>query len=259
MIITYAILNDVHFPYEDRSRYQVALNIFKSLKNLSGIYLNGDIVEFQGVSAWPVNPTEKKMGFVEEVAYANKKFDELMSIFPSIPVTYVCGNHEYRFFRFVRDVAPAMWGLTDCPSLLKFPERPLWKFVDYGPTQLVRCGASSLYLRHEPVGRGASHAKTTAENTYVDIAYGHTHTYQTASHKKFGPKSFVTKAYSLGFLGDKTKPVFDYRGSKDSWVEGCTVVECDSKTGDYTLEFIDLRKLPVLYRGVKYDAKKNNG
>lgn len=250
----YVVLNDIHFPYEDRQRYQLAISIAKEVKP-THIYLNGDIGEFQGVSSWAIHPSEKGMNFVQEVEYLNKKFDELQAIFPGVPVTLIEGNHCYRFFRYVRDVAPQMWGLIDCPSLLKFPERPLWKFVPYGPTQLVKCGKSSLYLRHEPIGRGASHAKTTAESSYVDLAYGHTHTYQAHTHRKFGPSPIMTKAYSLGWLGDKSRHVFDYRGSKDNWCTGFTVVECDEKSGAYTLDFISLEVLPVFYKGHKYAPK----
>lgn len=251
----YAIFNDVHFPYEDRQRYPLALKIAKARK-VRRIFLNGDIGEFQGVSAWPVHPTEK-INFCEELDYMNKKFDELQELFPDIPVTYICGNHEYRLFRYIRDLAPQMWGITDCPSLLKFPDRPLWKFVDYGPSQLVRCGKSNLYLRHEPLGGGANPAKATAEASNIDIAFGHTHRYCTFSHRKFGIGSdAMNTAYSLGWLGDKSRHCFDYRGSKDSWVLGFTIVECEPESGKYTLEFINLEKLPVLYRGQMFDLKK---
>lgn len=259
MIVDYWILNDIHFPFEDRQRYAMALEIMleKSKTRMPmHIYLNGDIGEFQGVSAWPVHPTEKSIGLMQEIDYINKRFDELQGLFPDVPVTLIEGNHCYRFFRYIRDIAPAMWGLIDCPLLLKFPERPKWKFVPYGPTQLVKCGASSLYLRHEPIGRGAAHAKQTAEASYIDIAYGHTHGYQSHTHKKFGPKPIINKAYSLGWLGDKSRHCFDYRGSKDQWVEGFTYIECDSESGDYTLEFIDLRRIPVFYRGSKFHGKK---
>lgn len=250
----YGILNDIHFPYEDRARYRVALKIFRSL-NIDGLYLNGDIGEFQGVSSWPMHPGEKT-DFCTELKYINKKFDELMELFPDLPVTYICGNHEYRFFRYIRDLAPQMWGLTDCPKLLEFERRPLWRFVDYGPDQLVRCGKSDLFLRHEPLVGGKHHARGTAENSVCDLAYGHTHTYQTASHKKFGAgKRIINTAYSLGYLGDKTRHVFDYRGPRDVWISGCTVVETDETSGAYSLEFVCLDKLPVLFRGKNYDAK----
>ncbi len=255
MLERYGILNDIHFPFEDRQRYQIALDILKD-QNIKHLYLNGDIGEFQGVSSWPVHPTEKKL-MSEELDYMNKKFDELCEVFKDVPVTYICGNHENRLFRYIRDLAPQMWGIApDCPTLLKFEQRPGWKFVDYSPTQLVSCGKSSLYLRHEPLGRGANHARATCENSSVDIAYGHTHTYQAHTHRKFGPTSVMTKAYSLGWLGDKSRHVFDYRGSKDNWNMGCTVIECDVKTGDYSLDFISLEKIPVFYKGKNYDCKR---
>ncbi len=247
----YAILNDIHFPFEDRARYAVTLKIMRATK-LNHIYLNGDIGEFQGASSWPKHPDES-FKLCDEVDYINKKFDEIMKLFPGVPVTLIEGNHCYRFFRYIRDVAPQMWGLIDCPKILKFPERPKWKFVPYGPMQLVKCGISNLYLRHEPLGRGVACAKQTAENSYVDIAFGHTHTYQSYTHRKFGPSPIVTKAYSLGWMGDETRPVFDYRGAKENWVKGMTIVEA-TKDGSYTLDFINMRTLPILYRGKQYSA-----
>jgi predicted phosphodiesterase len=252
-IEVYAILNDVHLPYEERTRYKVALNIIKRQRNLKHIFLNGDIAEFAAISTYAKHPGESPR-FNDEIHYINKKFDEIETEFADIPVSLIEGNHCYRLFRYIRDLAPQMWGLVDCPSLFRFPERR-WKFHLYGPEQLVKCGASNLYLRHEPLGGGMNHAKATAEKSYVDIAYGHTHMYQSYAHRKFGPRPFITRAYSLGYLGDRNRAIFDYRGSKDNWIEGMTLVECDTKTGDYTLDFIDLRKLPVLYRGERYDAK----
>lgn len=254
---TYAIFNDIHFPFHDKSRYDISLKILEKVKKergLNHLFLNGDILEFQGVSSWPAHPSEKT-DFCTELSYGNKKFDELMGLFPDMPVTYICGNHEYRFFRYIRDLAPAMWGILDCPLLLKFPERPLWKFVDYGPIQLVRCGKSNLYLRHEPLGMGVSCAKLTAEKSCIDILFGHTHLHQSYMHKKFGPKPFINKAYSGGWLGDPSRHVFDYRGSKDSWIRGMTIVECDPKSGEYQLEFINLEQIPVFYRGKRFAAR----
>lgn len=253
-ILRYAVLNDIHFPYENKTCYSVALKILSHVKP-SHIYLNGDIGEFLSVTNWPRHPDDRNVNLMSEINYINKKFDELQRLFPDTPVTLIEGNHCYRFFRYIRDVAPQLWGLIDCPSLLKFPDRPNWKFVTYGPDQLVKCGEAKLYLRHEPLGGGRTSAKQTAENAYVDIGFGHTHTYQTHVHKKFGPKPFITKAYSLGYLGDKSRNVFDYRGTKDNWVEGITIVDCNKASGDYVLHFIDMRKLPILFDGQLFDAR----
>ncbi len=253
----YGILNDIHMPFEDRQRYSLALKIFKHF-GINHLYLNGDIAEFMSISAHPKHPGDS-VSFPTEVDYLNKRFDELQEMFPKVGVTLLEGNHCYRFFRYIRDVAPQMWGLIDCPTLLKFPDRPGWKFVPYGPTQLVQCGKSSLYLRHEPLGGGANPAKQTAEASYIDMAFGHCHRFQTFSHRKFGPKPITNTAYCLGWLGDKSRTVFDYRGAKDSWITGCTLVEADIESGLYTLDFIALDKIPVFYRGLKFDLKGKNG
>ncbi len=249
----YGILNDIHFPYEDKARYKVALNIFQKV-GINHLYLNGDIAEFQAVSTHSKHPAEQ-MAFCKEVKYCNDRFDQIEKLFPGVPVTLIEGNHCYRFFRYIRDIAPQMWGLIDCPIILGFDKRPNWKFVSYGPSQLQRAGKSNLFLRHEPLSASLGAAKITAEGSYVDIAFGHTHRYQSYTHRKFGPSPITNTAYSLGWLGDRKYACFDYRGSKDTWVEGCTIVECDTETGKYSLEFINLQKLPALYRGELFTAK----
>lgn len=249
-LATYAILNDVHFPFENRHLYGIVLRILKRLKP-EHVFLNGDIGEFLAVSTHSKHPADLRL-LQEELAYLNKRLDELQALLPDTRFTLIEGNHCYRFFRYIRDVAPQMWGLIDCPQILKFPERPGWKFVPYGPTQLVRCGEANLWLRHEPLGGGACPAKQTAEKSVVDIAFGHTHIYQVHTHRKYGPSPFTVKAYSLGWLGDRSRHVFDYRGSKDNWAEGFSVVEADRESGEYVLDFIDLRKVPVLFRGKHY-------
>lgn len=238
-LVQYGILNDIHLPYEGKVYYK-ALELMRSWPDLRGIYLNGDVVEIESVSAHPKTPSAQK-NLLAELDYANRKFDQLQKMFPDIPVHYVCGNHEYRIYRYIRDMAPQLWGMFDEVKLFRFEDRPKWKFYDYGPTQWVKCGKTrDLWVRHEPLGGGATHAKLTAEKSYVSVLYGHTHQFQQFVSKKNGPVPFSNMAMSCGWLGDITKPCFDYRGAKDNWVSGFTRVDCDEKTGEYTVQFIFL-------------------
>lgn len=236
-IIQYAILNDCHFPFEAKAYYK-ALDIMRTWKDLKHIYLNGDIAEIESCSTHPKTPKAQNL-LIEELEYVNKKFDQLQSMFPEIPVDFIEGNHCYRIFRFIRDVAPQMWGLIHTPSLFKFEERG-WHFTPYGPTQWRQCGKANLWLRHEPLAGGAAHAKGTAEKSYKNVLYGHTHVFQQFQHKKMGPKPFTVTATSGGWLGDITKDFADYRGSRDNWQNGFTRIDCDEKTGEYELRFIYL-------------------
>ena len=238
-IVQYAVLNDIHFPYEGAAYYE-ALKRMRKWPSLSEIFLNGDIAEIESVSSHPKTPRAQQ-NLLGELKYVNQKFDTLQKMFPDVPVHYICGNHEYRIYRFIRDMAPQMWGMADCPDIFRFPERPLWKFYDYGPTQLVKVGkANDLYCRHEPLVGGVNHCKGTAAQSLVSLIYGHTHVHQVISHKKFGPEPKVVAAISNGWLGDITKPCFDYRGTKDSWENGFLRIDCDEKTGEFEYHFIRL-------------------
>jgi len=236
-VIRYAILNDVHFPYEGLA-YHEAIKQISTWKNLAGIYLNGDILEIESLSRHPKGP-QAVSSFKKEVAYANEKFDYLQKKIPDVPVTLVEGNHCYRLFRYIRDVAPAMFGLLEHPSLLDFDKRG-WKFKPYGPRQWVKCGEADLWLRHEPLGNGQNAAKQTAERSLVDVLFGHTHTHQFYTHKKHGPEPKIVRAYAGGWLGDIKQSVFDYRGPRDNWVSGFNEVTCDPETGRYDYKFIYL-------------------
>ena len=102
----YGVLNDIHMPFEDKQRYAVALDIFAEA-GIDHLYLNGDIGEFLNWSKHPTHPLDV-MRPCAEIDYINKRFDELEEIFPGVPVTLIEGNHCYRFFRYIRDLAPAM-------------------------------------------------------------------------------------------------------------------------------------------------------
>lgn len=238
--VQYAVMNDIHFPYENKVAYAKALAIIKSLPNLEHIYLNGDIGEIESVSKYTRSPTAQHI-LKHEIDYINTKLMELEMMFPDIPVTYIEGNHEHRIYRFVLNIAPQFWGLNTIEQLLQFDKRPHWRFVSYLTDQWVKCGKTKdLYLMHEPVGSGQTHSKTTAEQCYVSVLYGHTHVYQQYTKKIHGPEPYLVTATSGGYLGNINAECFGYRGKKDNWVNGFTVIDCDTETGEYDLKFIRL-------------------
>jgi predicted phosphodiesterase len=243
-VINYAILNDIHFPYESPLYYK-ALSQIESYGNLQGIILNGDIAEIESASSHPKGPNARNR-LIEEIAYLNEKLDEIQKRFPDVPIAYICGNHEHRIFRFLRDQASILFGYLDMPVLLKLTERKNFRFFEYSTDQLVRVGkCRDLYARHEPLAGGAVHTKGTAEKAVVSIIYGHTHVYQSYTHKKFGPSPYSVTAISNGFLGEITSPIFEYRGCKDNWQEGHMKINCDENSGEYECHFQALYRQTV--------------
>lgn len=239
-VIQYAVLNDVHFPLHSVKGYTKALHEMSRFPDLREIFLNGDIMEVESVSSHPKTPSAQK-SLLREVDYVNDKFDSLAKLFPKTPVHYICGNHEYRIYRFIRDIAPEMFGMITEPKLFRFDERIGFKFYDYGPTQWVKCGkANDLWLRHEPLVMGTNCAKGTAEKSLVNVLFGHTHIYQQYTHKKMGPIPKNVTATSCGWLGDISQACFDYRGNRDNWQLMFTRIDCDEKTGEYEIRPIFL-------------------
>lgn len=254
-IVEYGIMNDIHWPYECEG-YYAALEFFQSRTNLAGLFFNGDACEFETISSHAKSPKSRRF-FVEEIEYCNVRLDEVDALFPDVPKVWITGNHEWRFARYLRDRAPELQGLVNTTDLLGFEHRPNWKVVPYEVDQLVRCGKAKLWLTHEPVCGGKNHAMNTAREFLVDVAYGHTHMYQVAEHRKFDHRgrAHINRAYSLGCLLDKTRHPFQYRGKKADWREGFTLVECDEATGEYSLEFIsiDPETGSYFFRGEGYE------
>lgn len=238
-VVQYAALSDIHFPYEGKCYYK-AIEQIKTWPNLKRIYLNGDIGEFESISTHPKGPTANN-SLLAEIEILNQKLDTIQRLFPEVFVDLIEGNHCSRLFRYIRDIAPQMWGMIQMPSLLKFDQRPNWKFHTYGPTQWVKCGKThDLWLRHEPLASGPAHARATAEKSYVSVMYGHVHSISQYTCKKIGPKPYHVTAYSPGWLGDIKKTCFDYRGSKDNWASGFARIDVDEKSGEYEVRIIRL-------------------
>lgn len=239
MVSQWVVLNDIHFKHESKAYYE-ALKLSGKMPNLKGIILNGDVAEIESVSRHPKSPKAAQL-LIDEIDYLNQKLDTLQRLFPGLPVEYICGNHEHRVYRFIRDVAPQMWGMAQFPKLLRFDERKNFRFHDYTTNQLIKVGKTrDLYARHEPLAGGQMHAKGTAEKATVSIIYGHTHVRQQFTHKKFGPKPYTVTAYSNGWLGDIKNSCFDYRGPRDNWQLGFSRIDCEEKNGDYEVRFIEL-------------------
>jgi hypothetical protein len=236
VIVQYAVLSDVHFPYEGPA-YYAAIEEMRTWPNLKEIFLNGDILEIVSCSRHPKTPGAIN-SLLAECDYANQKFDTLQKLFPNIPIRFIEGNHENRIFKYLRDEAPTFWGLIHAPKLFNFEDRG-WLFFPYEPMQWVKCGKTKdLYLRHEPLVMGANHAKGTAEKSYVSIMYGHVHQRAEYTHKKLGPTPYHVTAYSPGWLGDINKECFNYRGAKDNWSNGFARIDCDEKSGEYEVKLI---------------------
>ncbi len=244
-------LSDIHWPKESKA-YDLALHVGESIPNLKHIILNGDVGEFESISSYVKGANTPKL-LKEEIDYCNTRLDELEGTFSGLDVTWLLGNHEHRIARFIGKNAIELSFLGITPeTLFHINERPSFKIIPYTSRQLYKIAESNLYCRHEPLSGSANHAKQTAEGCSVDVIYGHTHTHQKYTHKRLGPGNPTTTATAIPWLGDETQACFEYRGPKDKWQTGFTVITYDTKSGKYQIDVIIIKDSECFYNGKIY-------
>jgi predicted phosphodiesterase len=102
------ILSDVHIPYHDISALSVAIETGLS-EEVDTVILNGDALDCHMISDFVKDPKKRK--FKDEL-YAMRTFVyELRQTFPNAEIIYKEGNHEERYWRYMRVKAPELFDI----------------------------------------------------------------------------------------------------------------------------------------------------
>ena len=110
------VLSDVHIPYHDVEALTLAID-FGIQEKCDTIILNGDALDCHMISDFVKDPKKRK--FSEEL-YAMRTFlFELRQAFPNATIYYKEGNHEERYWRYMRVKAPELFDIDafDFPTL----------------------------------------------------------------------------------------------------------------------------------------------
>lgn len=183
---------DTHAPFHDVLAWNTmmaAARVFKPDR----IIVLGDLADFYAVSFFSKDPLRAQL-LAQELPIVNEKLDELDSL-KAKKKHYCAGNHEFRLDRYIQDKAPALWGLTSLPKLLRLKERG-WQYTPYRDG--IHIG--KLYVTHDLGRSGANAARQARTDSENNITIGHTHRldmcYLPNQHgvPKFGA--------SFGWLGD---------------------------------------------------------
>jgi predicted MPP superfamily phosphohydrolase len=228
------IIPDTHRGHHHVKAYNLMIEA-ASFIGVEHIYLLGDYADFFSVSSHERDPRLPQL-LSDEVVDVMAGLQELDDVFPSAKKVFIEGNHEYRLERYLRDRAPALFGVTSTEHLLEINKRPNWKFVSYGPNQIVQVANSFLYARHEPIG---PNAKTTATKAMCSIVHGHTHRIESAY--SIGLKGDQHICYSPGWLGDKRKDmIYGYVKNHHQWTMGFSIVSVETDTGLFYPQIIQI-------------------
>lgn len=233
---TWAIINDVQIPWQDKRVLTLACDFIKDLKP-HGIILNGDILDCYAISDYNKDPDRiKSWGIKREITEAG----QLMAQFKDVKERWwLGGNHEDRWRR-VQWQFPAFRGMfQDFPAALHLEEHG-FKWKPYGG--IVSLG--KLLVTHGSLV--SKHSAQTARSHYDkygnSILVGHTHRlgvyYRTNSRG-------MHAAYENGCLC-RLNP--EYVQAPD-WQQGLSIVHV-MKNGYFNVQQVPiLRRKVMLYGG----------
>jgi predicted phosphodiesterase len=191
------ILSDIHIPYHNVNAITLALQYGKD-RNVNGIMLNGDILDFYGLSTFEKDPRKRR--FSAELEMGREFLKILRKEFDGVPIYYKLGNHEERYERYLRIKAPE---LLDVPEfrmdvLLKFGEIGVELIDD---KRIIKFGNLNIMHGHE-FGKSVFSPVNPARGLYMrgkeNCIAGHNH--QTSSHVEPSMNGHVINTWSTGCL-----------------------------------------------------------
>lgn len=256
---TAVILSDVHFPFEDPDALILARQIISDAKPKI-VILNGDIVDFFGISKFPVPPIRRAQ-FGEEIKMAAEKIGLLKRFAPNALWIYTEGNHELRMQLYVWRRAPEMSDLVRVEDELELSKNNIIYLKqaqepqareDFAAPQ-VKLG--KLYVMHGHTvriwGNAVNVARGVFQRLLKPVLIGHWHRKDVYSQTDY--EGVLNGAFVQGCLCHP-RPHWD---TGRIWGQGMSVVYVQN--GYFEADVIEFiakdKKLFCLWRGKRYETK----
>lgn len=193
------ILSDIHIPYHDIDALSVAIQTGID-EGVDTVVLNGDALDCHMISDFVKDPKKRK--FKDEL-YAMRSFlSELRGQFPNAEIVYKEGNHEERYWRYMRVKAPELFDIDafDFPTLTHCDKHNI-KWLD-GKSK-INIGGLSIFHGHE-FGKqflpSVNVARGLFLKTKANAMCGHHH--QTAEHTERDVNGKVITCWGVGCLSE---------------------------------------------------------
>jgi predicted phosphodiesterase len=195
----FLILSDIHLPYQDNEALECAIS--EGLKQgCDSIILNGDALDCHMISDFVKDPRKRK--FKDELYSIRQFLASLRHTFPNANIYYKEGNHEERYWRYMRIKAPELFDIDafDFPTLTHCDKHDV-KWID-GKSKL-NIGKLSIFHGHE-FGKqflpSVNVARGLFMKTKVSALCGHHH--QTAEHNERDANGKFITCWGVGCLSE---------------------------------------------------------
>ena len=209
------VLSDIHFPYHNAKALRTAIN--RGIEEQADcIVLNGDILDFYGLSDFSKDPSKPK--FREEIKLGKWFLNELRLAFPKAQIYYKIGNHEMRLERYLKVKAPEIFDSEEfrLEILLEFAKHHVILIDKY---TVIKAGNLNIIHGHEYRGAGGVYpAKYIYGKSKVNTLCGHYHRSSTYLDKNMD--GAYHGGFSTGCLCELSPDYMPY----NEWVHGFAIV-----------------------------------
>lgn len=223
-ITVLGILNDIHFPFQNKKNLEAAINHLKE-SGVNGILLNGDIIDCYKGSSFLKDPRQRNL--LQEFDILREFIDHLNVIF-DCPIIYKLGNHEERIENMVLSQVPELVHFLTFEDCLR--DRGDFDFNDYKLTlikdkRIIKFTKNLNLLHGHEYRTGMFNPVGIARWLYMkartNAACGHGHKVDSFAARNLNAHTIGT--WSIGCLCDMTPKYMPL----NDWQSGFAIVRRD--------------------------------
>jgi predicted phosphodiesterase len=230
------ILSDIHIPYHDVDALSAILD-FVAGEEIEAILLNGDVLDFYGLSRFTRDPKQRSVA--DELETLQQFYAALRDALP-LPVYYKYGNHEERYDHFLWTKAAEIAGVPEFNLDNVIANRmPGVKIIK--DKRIVRFGHLSIIHGHEyasGIFQSVNVARGLFLKSKVSSLQGHAH--QVSEHTETDMNGKITTTWSVGCLCDMHP---DY-AKLNKWSQGFAIARRDGD--DFSVKNYRIHKGTIL-------------
>jgi len=230
----HVVLGCNHVPFHNVRMHEGIKELIKDYKKeIKGFHLIGDFMDLNALSSHDKGRFTAVPGLTLDKEYevGNELLDEFEAILPKkVWKTYVYGNHEDRFNRWMKNMDNSKTPLKSPTEALELWERG-YNVKESWSQDFFTLG------RHLDIFHGIYFnvhcAKAHMDKLRGSCMFAHTHRIQTYIEGNTG-------SFNIGACADFSSPAFNYatRGMKSQWQNGFAIVMIDQNGGYHTTQII---------------------